>query len=208
MHFLERSSRATWFFVGAGSGLALFALVGACSISTSTAEIDSYDAAVQSQTAEGALAFINANRGSHLVGDLIESLPPNVAVHVCSELPSSVSGRTARSCQHMREVMATAPTAPAPVLAAATPASGTGASADSLGCGGVPFNLAPAAGNAVAAIEPSTNLEPIKSKATAAKVVLPVQVAEAYTHETTSGVAPAANSRGGKGGDGGGAAHR
>jgi hypothetical protein len=206
MYFSEISSRAYWFFFGAGNGLALLAIVGACSTS-STSEIGSYDVAVQSQTAEGALAFINANRGSHLVGDLIESLPPNVAVQVCSEMPSNVSGRTARSCKHMREVMATTPTATAPILAAAAPASSAGASADSLGCGGV---VAPAAGNAVAAIEPSANVEPIKSKATTAKVVRPVQVAEAYTRETaiTSGIEPVTNGRGGKGGDGGGAAHR
>jgi hypothetical protein len=70
--------------------------------------------------------------------------------------------------------------------------------------------LAPAADNAVAAIEPSANVEPIKSKVTAAKVVRPVQVAEACTGESaiTSGIEPVANGRGGKGGDGGGAAHR
>jgi hypothetical protein len=202
MYFSEGSSRAFWFLVGLGSGLALLTIVGACSMSTSTSEIDGYEVAVHSQTAEGALAFINANRGSHLVGDLIESLPPSVAVHVCSEMPSSVSGRTVRSCQHMREAVATTPTASAPVLAAATLASGAGASAGNLGCGGV---LAPAAGNTVAAIEPSANVDPFKSKAKTALVAL-----EAYSRETaiTSDVEPVANGRGSNGGEGGGAVHR
>jgi hypothetical protein len=210
MNFSERSSRASWFLAGAGSGFALLAIVGACSISTSTSEIENYDAAVQSQTAESALAFINANQGSHLVGDLIESLPPNVAVQVCSEMPSSASGRTARSCQHMREVVATTATAPAPAFVAAAPVPGASASADSLGCGGVPFKLAPASGDTVAAVEPSANVKPSKKKAATAKVVLPVQVAEAYTRETaiSSGIEPVAKGRGGNSGDGGGGAHR
>lgn len=62
MHSLGRSSQTSWFLFGAGSGVVLLALVGACSISTRTSEIDGYDAAVQSQAAEGALAFIRAYR--------------------------------------------------------------------------------------------------------------------------------------------------
>jgi hypothetical protein len=66
-------------------------------------EIDAYDRAVTSQTKEAALAFLEEFRSSHLVGDLIESLRPNVAREVCADLPSGVSGAR-RACEQLRNV--------------------------------------------------------------------------------------------------------
>jgi hypothetical protein len=52
-------------------------------------EVDSYERAVISQTKEDALAFIQEFRSSHLTGDLIESLRPEVAREVCADLPAA-----------------------------------------------------------------------------------------------------------------------
>jgi hypothetical protein len=65
-------------------------------------EIDGYDRAVTSQTKDDALAFLRKFRSSHLVGDLIESLRPDVAREVCAELPSGVSSAR-RACEQLRE---------------------------------------------------------------------------------------------------------
>jgi SPOR domain len=75
-------------------------------------EIDAYDRAVSSQTKEAALAFLNEFGSSHLVGDLIDSLRPEVARQVCADLPGGVSGAR-RACEQL-------PTAP---VAEAKPAS-------------------------------------------------------------------------------------
>jgi hypothetical protein len=79
------------------------------SVVAQVSEIDSYDRAVTSETKEAALAFLDEFRSSHLVGDLIESLRPDVARAVCADLPSGVS-RARRACEQLR----TAPVAEAP----------------------------------------------------------------------------------------------
>jgi len=66
-------------------------------------EIDSYDRAVTSQTKGDALAFIEEFGSSHLIGDLIESLRPEVAHEVCADLPSGIS-RARRACEQLRKV--------------------------------------------------------------------------------------------------------
>jgi hypothetical protein len=87
-------------------------------------EIDSYDRAVISQAKDAALAFIEEFRSSHLVGDLIESLRPDVARAVCTDLPSGVS-RARRACDQLRN----APVAEAPAgseeVVVGVPQSGT-----------------------------------------------------------------------------------
>jgi SPOR domain len=113
-----------------------------------TSEIDSYDRAVTSQTKENALAFLEEFRSSHLVGDLIESLRPEVAREVCADLPSGVS-RARRACEQLQqrpvaEAAATAgnaagtkapPSASAPAKQSqpAFPSSGTGANVGAVG---------------------------------------------------------------------------
>ncbi len=68
-----------------------------------TAEIDSFSRAVASQKKEDAQAFIKEHRSSPLVGDLIELLQPDVALEVCSSMPSGVSRHARRACQQLQE---------------------------------------------------------------------------------------------------------
>jgi hypothetical protein len=217
MKSLGRLSRVHWLLVGAGSSIALLALVGACSIhdsSSDRSEIESYDAAVHSQTANGALAFINAHPNSHLVGDLIESLPPDVAAQVCFDMPNGIAGRVARSCQQTQDAVAMLPVAaPTPALAIAGPVIST-----TTGCAGVPPNLMPAVGNAAADVGSTTSRAaatvPIESlsapEETAKTVVPPVQIAAAVpeTTQSISRVEEAYHGRGGKAGEGGGGRNR
>src|SRR5262245_13812215 len=66
------------------------------------AEIDSYDYAVSSGSKERALAFIREFSSSHLVGDLIESLPPEVGQQVCTELHGSGPAKARKACETLR----------------------------------------------------------------------------------------------------------
>jgi uncharacterized protein YgiM (DUF1202 family) len=66
-------------------------------------EIDSYERAVTSQTKADALAFIEEFGSSHLLGDLIESLRPEIAHEVCADLPSGVSSAR-RACEQLPKV--------------------------------------------------------------------------------------------------------
>src|SRR5262245_54686613 len=178
---------SAWFLVAASSSvIALLALVGACSVrdsSNGTSEIESYDAAVHAQTTEAALAFIDAHPNSHLVGDLIESLQPDVAAQVCFDMPNGIAGRVAGSCQRTQDAVAIVPSAvPTPALAMAGPVIGATA-----GCAGVPPNLVPAVGNAVADVGSNTSsavaaasVMPRPAQEKIAKTVVPpVQVAAA-----------------------------
>ncbi len=71
-----------------------------------TAEIDSFSRAIASQKKEDALAFIKEHRSSPLVGDLIELLQPDVALEVCTSMPSGVSRNARRACQQLQEANA------------------------------------------------------------------------------------------------------
>jgi colicin import membrane protein len=118
MDQMRQSSRNSWLYISAAGAIVVLAIASACSIRTDTSEIDSYQLAVKTQTKADALRFIEAFRTSHLVGDLIESLPPDVALQVCAEL----SGRAERSCEQLREIAAIAPASSIPPQAPA-PAS-------------------------------------------------------------------------------------
>ena len=87
-------------------------------------EVDSYERAVISQTKEDALAFIEDFRSSHLTGDLIKSLRPEVAREVCADLPGGVS-RARRACEQLRKVPVAEATASAKNAAASTAQSTT-----------------------------------------------------------------------------------
>lgn len=63
-------------------------------------EIDSYERAVMSQSKEDVLAFIEEFSSSHLIGDLIESLRPEVAHKVCADLFNGVSNAR-RACEQL-----------------------------------------------------------------------------------------------------------
>src|SRR5262245_47578900 len=66
-------------------------------------EIDSYELAVRSQTKADALAFIETFHSSHLVGDLIESLSPEIAQQVCADLRGGGPERARRACAALQE---------------------------------------------------------------------------------------------------------
>jgi hypothetical protein len=74
-------------------------------------EMDGFDRAVTSGSKEDAMAFIDQFGSSHLVPDLIELLPPDVAAAVCADLPSSASSAADRACQQIKSIIATAPAA-------------------------------------------------------------------------------------------------
>lgn len=98
------------------SALALFAFGRAPAAQMS--EIDAFQRAVNTQSPQDALAFIDRFGTSHLVPDLIDLLEPDVAVQVCSSLGDGPpSARNA--CERMTAAIATAPAAGA---AAPTPA--------------------------------------------------------------------------------------
>ena len=85
-----------------GSGVAtVFACVE--SPLAQLAEIDSYELAVTSQTKENALAFIEEYSSSHLIADLINSLPPAVANAVCADLANGPS-TARRACEDRPKV--------------------------------------------------------------------------------------------------------
>ena len=58
-------------------------------------EIDAFQLAVNSQSSQDALAFLDAFGSSHLVPDLIELLRPDVAAEVCASLPSGAAAANA-----------------------------------------------------------------------------------------------------------------
>jgi hypothetical protein len=108
MHYYRQSSWKSWILMGAGgSGLALTALFGACSLGAgNSSEIDSYDLAARTQSVAASRAFLEQYRTSHLVRDLIESLPPDVALQVCSDLPAGTTSKAVRACKQLRDAIA------------------------------------------------------------------------------------------------------
>src|SRR5262245_49310679 len=74
-------------------------------------EMDGFDRAVTSGSKADAMAFINQFGSSHLVPDMIELLPPDVAAAVCADLPSSASSAADRACEQIKAILATAPAA-------------------------------------------------------------------------------------------------
>jgi hypothetical protein len=107
----------------AAIGSAMTLAVGIAHSTSETSEIDSYAAAVKSQSKVDALNFIRDFRSSHLVGDLIESLRPEVAEQVCLELKDGGPARAREACEALHAGFAvqpdvqTAGTAPAAGIA-------------------------------------------------------------------------------------------
>jgi hypothetical protein len=102
-------------------GGAIALAVGIGHSTSQTSEIDAYEAAVRSQSKTEALSFIKNFGSSHLVGDLIESLPPEVAQQVCTDLQGSGPARARQACEALREALAVQPDAQ---TAAIPPAAG------------------------------------------------------------------------------------
>lgn len=74
-------------------------------------EIDVFEQAIASGTEEGVLDFLEAFPSSHLVNDLMELLPPDLAVGVCAGLPDGVGSAARRACSRLQEAVASAPAA-------------------------------------------------------------------------------------------------
>ena len=117
------SSRNSWLCISAAITFVILTIASACSMKTGMSEIDSYQLAVKTQTKADALRFTEAFGTSHLVGDLIESLPPDVALQVCADLSGSAAGNAERSCEPLREIAAIAPASsiPPPTTAPVSP---------------------------------------------------------------------------------------
>ena len=102
---LRNCSKSLKFLIRVGIGAAMLFAVNERPLAQ-VSEIDSYDRAVTSQSKEEALAFIEEFRSSHLIGDLIESLRPEVAREVCADLPNGIS-RARRACEQLPKVPVT-----------------------------------------------------------------------------------------------------
>jgi hypothetical protein len=151
-----QSSWKSWGFGVGGSGVVVLALAAACSLGAGgMSEIDSYDSAVRTQSVAESRAFVSKFRTSHLVGDLIESLPPDVALQVCEDLPFGTSAKARRSCEQLRDTIAAQPAAAnTPVqLAASSPIAMSTAASN---CVGTSFDLPSTGGKPVAKAKRST----------------------------------------------------
>jgi hypothetical protein len=71
-------------------------------------EIDAYDRAVRSQSQDAALAFLGEFPSSHLVGDMIQSLRPDLAREVCASLRGGGPGAARRACSSLPQADAAA----------------------------------------------------------------------------------------------------
>jgi len=74
-------------------------------------ELDGFDEAISTGSKEAVLDFVEAFPSSHLVADLFELLPPDVAAGICADLPDGVSSRASRACNSLQDVIALAPAA-------------------------------------------------------------------------------------------------
>ncbi len=108
----KRSQRRRLLFTAGACCIALALYAGGAASQTS--EVDSYDAAVTSQSKTEALRFIKTFASSHLVGDLIESLPPQVAREVCAELKGSGPAKARKACDALPKALVAQPAVPAP----------------------------------------------------------------------------------------------
>ncbi len=101
----EKYSHGRRILYAAGVGVIALALyVGRSTGETS--EIDGFEAAFRSQSKAEALSFIKSFASSHLVGDLIESLPPEVAQQVCADLQGTGPARAQEACRILQEALA------------------------------------------------------------------------------------------------------
>jgi hypothetical protein len=165
MHHYWQSSWKSWILMGAGgSSLVVLALVGACSLGAGkTSEIDSYDLAVRTHSVADSRAFVKQHRTSHLVGDLIESLPPDVALQVCEDLPVGTTSKAVRSCKQLQDAIATMPAAPngSIQIAASSPVVMPATASD---CVGTPFQILPTGSTSVDKAKRSASAAPIRTR--------------------------------------------
>jgi hypothetical protein len=118
----KRSQHFRFLFAAGVSGIALAVCGGPSAGQTS--EIESYEAAVKaavtSQSKAEALNFIKNFGSSHLVGDLIASLPPAVAQQVCGDLQGGGPAKARKACASLRQLVAVQPVvSPAEIASAA-----------------------------------------------------------------------------------------
>lgn len=92
-----------------GIGLGVFAHIDYAFAELS--EIDGFEQALAADSKEGVLDFVKAFPSSHLVIDLFELLPPDLAAQVCADLPSDVSSAGRRACNSLKDAIALAPAA-------------------------------------------------------------------------------------------------
>jgi hypothetical protein len=81
-------------------GAVALALVTGANASLANSEIDAFDKAATSGSKEDALSFIHEFGSSHLVPDLIDLLPPDVAAAVCADLGGN------RACNNLQDNLA------------------------------------------------------------------------------------------------------
>ncbi len=109
-------------------------------------ELDAFQRAINTQSTQDALAFIDDYGSSHLVPDLIDLLEPDVAAQVCSSVRSP-SSRVRGACERVQRDVATAPAAS---TATTTPA------AKPTVAPAIAAPAAPAAASTAPAVKPTT----------------------------------------------------
>src|SRR4030095_139865 len=92
------------------AGVGVLALVGTRELAAELSEIDAFQRAVSSQTKADALAFLKDFGSSHLVPDLIDVLPPEVALEVCATLTGN-SSRAYAACKKVQAATTSEPAA-------------------------------------------------------------------------------------------------
>jgi hypothetical protein len=133
-------------------------------------ELDAFQHAINTQSKQDAMAFLDGFGSSHLVPDLIELLRPDVAAEVCGSMRGGTS-RARTACDKVKKAIATQPAAgtaalpqPAPTPPPAQVVAPVTASPE---FAVVPKSTAPlaAAPNAQTALVPPVEREPTGSRA-------------------------------------------
>jgi hypothetical protein len=106
----RRSRRGFWFVVAAGSGLMLLTGAGAYWIKSNA---DSPQLSLEMAIDENSLLLPASHSfaANDAVGELLESLPPDLALDVCASLTGAAARTAKRPCDELREITAIAPAA-------------------------------------------------------------------------------------------------
>jgi hypothetical protein len=142
----KRSPKGLRILLSLGaSAMALFA--AGESAMAQMSEIDRYDRAVNSESSVEAVVFIRVFPASHLVDDLIASLPPDVALQVCADLDGGGPRLAQTACKQLQDPLAVAPASGVAAPVASTPGVRSGSTGSGEKCARSPCTvvlLAPA----------------------------------------------------------------
>ena len=110
------SRREYWFLVVAGTGLMLLTGAGAFWLKSNA---DRSQLTLEMAINEEPTAPIHGFAWNNAVGDLLRSLPPDLAIEVCANLSDGAERPAPQPCAELREIVAIAPAASGVMAAAA-----------------------------------------------------------------------------------------